>query len=70
METQNRRLLSYLKRHRTIDPLTAWRELGIYRLGARIFDLREAGIEIVSDRAPIENRFGEKVSVALYRLAA
>ena len=67
---QNERLLEYLKQHREIDPMTAWEKLGIYRLGARVFDLRKAGHDISSDRKAVENRFGEECKVALYRLAA
>lgn len=70
MQTQNQRLLRYMEEHRVIDPLTAWRELGIYRLGARIYDLREAGHAIEADRIPVENQFGEECRVARYRLAA
>jgi Helix-turn-helix domain len=33
--TQCQRVRDWLKKHRRIDPLTAWRKLGIYRLGAR-----------------------------------
>ena len=35
--------LSYLRRHPSIDPMTALNELGIYRLAARIEDLRARG---------------------------
>lgn len=70
MQKQTDRLLAYLKTHREIDPLTAWTELGIYRLGARVFDLRKAGHPITSDRKAVENRFGEECKVALYRLEA
>lgn len=67
---QNARVLAYLRQHRQIDPLTAWRELGVYRLGARIHDLRQAGHAIEADRIPVENQFGESCNVARYRLAA
>lgn len=70
METQNHRLLTYLREHGEIEPLTALGELGIYRLGARIFDLREAGHNITTDRVEVSNRFGEACRVARYRLAA
>lgn len=70
MSNQNERLLAYLEDHRDIDPLTAWAELGIYRLGARIHDLRSAGHPITSDRKEVENRFGEVCRVARYRLEA
>ena len=68
--TQNARLLAWLKQHRQIDPLTAWSKLGIYRLGARVFDLRKAGHNIESGRVEVSNQFGEPCNVALYRLAA
>ena len=68
MQKQCDRLLGYLKVNREIDPLTAWSELGIYRLGARVYDLRQAGHNITSDRKPVENRFGEECRVALYTL--
>ena len=64
--TQNERLLSYLKQHRTINPLEAWKELGIYRLGARVFDLKREGHDIHSFRQPVTNQFGEEVKVATY----
>ena len=70
MQTQTDRLLAYLRANHEIDPLTAWRELGIYRLGARVFDLRSAGHSISSGRKSVENRFGESCNVALYRLDA
>jgi hypothetical protein len=66
--TQNARLLDYLREGRSIDPLTSWTQLGIYRLGARVFDLRQAGYNIVSSRKAVRNRFGESISVASYKL--
>lgn len=38
--TQNQALLAYLQRWGEVTPLEAWRELGIYRLAARIKELR------------------------------
>ena len=34
------KLASYLRVHKKINPIQALRELGIYRLGARIYELR------------------------------
>ena len=61
MESQNRKLLNHLKEHRFIQPMTALRHLGIYRLAARIKDLRDHGHEIITDRV------GEK-RIANYKL--
>ena len=66
--TQCNRLENWLNEHGEIDPLTAWTELGIYRLGARLFDLRKKGLEIETQKKTVLNRFGEKCTVANYKL--
>jgi hypothetical protein len=63
--TQTERLFEWLKSN-PIDPLTAWSELGIYRLSARINDLKNRGHIIHSKKKTLANRFGEKVTVAKY----
>lgn len=64
--TQCQRLEAYLKQHGQIDPLESWLKLGIYRLGARIHDLKRAGLNIETQRKKVKNQFGECCSVALY----
>jgi hypothetical protein len=66
--SQCERLLCYLRDHETIDPFTAWRQLGIYRLASRICELRGDGEPIVKEMREVENRFGETTKVAFYRL--
>jgi hypothetical protein len=63
--TQCQKVRYFLKRHGTIDPLTAWKKLGIYRLGARVYDLRKQGMPIVTTR----KRTRGGAQVAVYRLA-
>ena len=65
---QTERLLNFLERNQHIDPMMAWVQLGIYRLGARVYDLRHLGHNILSTRITIRNQFGEKVRVASYTL--
>lgn len=48
-ETQNKKVLKYMERHGSITTAEAAHHLRIYRLSARIFDLRHAGYTIVSD---------------------
>ena len=63
------RLEEWLRRGKRIDPLTSWKELGIYRLSARIYDLRlHRGMKIKSRNAKRHNRYGESVTVAEYYL--
>lgn len=66
--TQCERLLSRL-RIGPVNPMQAWNELGIYRLGARVFDLKgKHGHKIVTEEVTVLNRYGEKCRVAQYRL--
>lgn len=67
-DTQNTRLLSYLKGGNSINPLEAWKKLGIYRLSARVFDLRDSGYEIDMTRKEVNNQFNEIINVAEYSL--
>ena len=69
-KTQNERLLEYLETHPItgINPLESWEGLGIYRLSARCFDLKKKGYNIVTEDCDVQNRFGEWVRVALYKL--
>ena len=45
--SQNARILKHLKLGKTISPLEAMGVFGVYRLAARIFELRQDGHEIV-----------------------
>lgn len=46
---QTAQVYEYMQTHGSIDPFRAFTELGILRLGARIWDLRDAGVEIESE---------------------
>jgi hypothetical protein len=66
--SQNIRLINYLQTNTEINPLTAWQQLGIYRLSARVLDLRKEGYKIKTESMTVKNTFNEKVTVANYRL--
>ena len=67
--TQTNRVLDYMQRNGSITPSQAMRDLGCYRLGARIYDLRRQGHNITRYMVREENRFGEVATVAKYKLA-
>ena len=48
MDKQNAKVLAWLQRWPSITPFEAYDQLRIYRLGARIFDLRERGHDILN----------------------
>ena len=69
--TQCDRVLTYLENHKGITPMDAWNYLGVYRLGARIWDLKhKRGIAIKKIMVDVPNRYGEICKVAEYRLEA
>ena len=56
--TQQQRLLKFLEVHRSITPLFALRELGIYRLSDTVYKLRNQGYDIRTYREPVSTRYG------------
>lgn len=67
---QTERVLQYIKDHQMITPKQAMEELGIYRLGARIYDLKKQGHDIKAGWFETRNRYGEKTRVKMYWMAA
>lgn len=66
--TQCDRVLKYMQDFGTITPLQALGDLGVMRLGARIWDLRRDGHRITRRMVSGKNRYGEIVSFAEYKL--
>ena len=66
--TDKVRVLDYLKAHGSITPLEALNELGCYRLGARIWDLRHDGHTIITEMEHGVDRHGEPMRYARYTL--
>ena len=64
--TQNDRVLAYMRSHKGITSLDAYRDLGCTRLSARIADLKRMGVAIGKIMVDRENRYGETVKVAQY----
>jgi hypothetical protein len=64
--TQVERVLDYLKDGKKLTCLNAFEELGITQVAARIFELKEQGHDIKTDRKSVTNRYNEKCSVAEY----
>lgn len=61
-------VLEYMEKHGGITPLDASIDLGIQRLGARIFDLRKRGWEINDEWVTVPNRRGKPCRVKKYSL--
>lgn len=65
--SQRERVLNRLERG-PITPIEAWNELVVYRLAARVSDLKDAGHNIIKQTVNVGNRFGESCRVARYEL--
>ncbi|MDR0233495.1 MAG: helix-turn-helix domain-containing protein [Zoogloeaceae bacterium] len=68
-QTQCEAILERLQRA-PITPLEALEELGIFRLGGRIYDLKRQGHRIISEMVEVTNRHGKPCHVARYSLEA
>ena len=61
-------ILAYLETHYRITSKEAMEQLGIYRLGARIWDLKQAGHDIRSSMIDVPTRYGDTTKVKQYWL--
>ena len=66
--TQNQLVLGYIEEYGSIDPFRVFHDLGILRLGARIWELREAGVNIETIRKTKKSPMGGVKSWAEYRI--
>lgn len=62
--TQSTAILAHLKRGRTLTPLSALRLFGCFRLGARIWSLKQAGHPITSTLIRLPS--GKRVAAYVY----
>ena len=62
--TQNQMVLMALQEGKSITPMYAWRRFGCFRLGARIYDLKQKGYKIASRM--VETSRGSKKYVKEY----
>lgn len=68
--TQCDRVLRHLTDIGSLTAAEAVSEYGIYRLAARIADLKSMGVPIRTDSIRTVNRYGETVRFARYSLEA
>jgi hypothetical protein len=61
-------VLDYMKKNGSITPRDAWDKLGVYRLAAVIFILKEKGIKITSIRETGVNKFDTETRYSRYFL--
>jgi len=66
---QERFVLNYMARYGSIDAKRSIKH-GVYRLSARIFNLRKEGYEIITTYYEVDSRLGDKgkALVAFYSL--
>ena len=55
--TQNQLILEHLKEHKTINPIQALELFSCFRLGARIYNLKQDGYQIETKRKK-NNKYG------------
>ena len=63
---QNQQVLNHLAKYGSITPKQALERYGIMRLGARIYDLKGLGYNIIKTTEKGKNRYGEPCHYARY----
>ena len=66
MVSQKKMVLDYIREFGSITPIDAFRDLGITRLSAVVFNLREEGHDIDKSIEIGKNRFGNRTRYARY----
>lgn len=69
MNRQTEKVYDYMQKHGRISQLRATYELGITRLGARIWDLKHLGVDVRGEMIYKTNEHGERTKWKEYWLA-
>ena len=69
MGKQQQRVLDYMRIFGSISSLEAFKDLGVTRLSAVIYELKRKGVAITSTTEYIKNRYGEPVHFSRYMVA-
>jgi len=59
-------VMGYITQFGSITPIDAFKDLGITRLSAVVFDLKEKGVNIITDIEHGKNRYGKPTRYARY----
>jgi len=68
--TQREMILHYMRENGAITAWEAMREFGCMRLGARILELKQQGIPIITEFETAKNRYGKPVTFARYKVVS
>ena len=63
---QNQRIIEYMEKHGSINPMEALYEIGCMRLASRICDIERMGYIIARRKVKVETRFGGPTYVMEY----
>lgn len=66
MVSQKKMVLDYIEEFGSITPIDAFRDLGVTRLAAKVFELKKEGHDIDKVIETGKNRFGNRTQYARY----
>ena len=67
-KNQHDAVLWHLNEHKSISSWEAIKEYGVTRLSSVIFNLKDEGYDIETEKKTTKNRFGNSVTYAIYKL--
>lgn len=66
--TQCELVMKYIEDYGSISPLEAFKDLGITRLSARVYELRKSGVPIIGETEKAKTRYGSTAYYTRYKL--
>ena len=70
LKGQQAAVLNYIKQHGSITSMDAFEHLGVTRLSAVVYNLKNKGYDIVSEPEQVKTRYGATATISRYSLCS
>ena len=70
LKGQQAAVLNYIKQHGSITSMEAFEHLGVTRLSAVVYNLKNKGYDIVSEPEQVKTRYGATATISRYSLCS
>ena len=67
---QQAAVLDYIQKHGSITSMQAFEYLGVTRLSAVVYNLKEKGYNIISEPEQVKTRYGATATISRYSLCS
>ena len=67
---QQAAVLAYIMQHGSITSMDAFEHLGVTRLSAVVYNLKDKGYNIISESEQVKTRYGATATISRYSLCS